>query len=167
MVAHVGELERFLVNRLVEAVGIHEVVTHVLPSHSSRQHVGHLKEEAGVMSGMRTSYRRQYCGQCWKSGMFNSWTWTFSVPDPRSELFPSLIPDQIFSIPDPGSASKNLSILTQKNVSKLSEIWFRSSSRIRIGILIFYPSRIPSSGVKSTGSATLHWLGIRRHILIW
>ncbi len=30
---------------------------------------------------------------------------------------------RIFSIPDPGSASKNLSILTQKIVSKLSEIW--------------------------------------------
>jgi hypothetical protein len=28
----------------------------------------------------------------------------------------------IFSIPDPGSASKNLSILTQKIVSELSEI---------------------------------------------
>jgi hypothetical protein len=43
VVAQVGELERFLVNRLVEAVGIHEVVVHVLASHSSRQHVGHLK----------------------------------------------------------------------------------------------------------------------------
>ncbi len=30
---------------------------------------------------------------------------------------------RIFSIPDPGSASKNLSILPQKIVSKLSEIW--------------------------------------------
>jgi hypothetical protein len=43
VVAQVGELERFLVNRLVEAVGIHEVVVHILASHSSRQHVGHLK----------------------------------------------------------------------------------------------------------------------------
>jgi|688.fasta_scaffold1498305_1 hypothetical protein len=47
--------------------------------------------------------------------------------DPGSEFFPSLI--RIFSIPDlkffhPGSASasNNLSILTQKMVSKLSEI---------------------------------------------
>jgi hypothetical protein len=30
----------------------------------------------------------------------------------------------IFSIPYPGYASKNLTILTQKMVSKLSEIWF-------------------------------------------
>ncbi len=32
---------------------------------------------------------------------------------PRSDFFPSRI--RIFSIPDPGSSSKNLSILTQKN----------------------------------------------------
>ncbi len=31
-----------------------------------------------------------------------------------------IIPDPIFSIPDPGTASKNLSILTQNIVSKLS-----------------------------------------------
>ncbi len=31
--------------------------------------------------------------------------------------------NRIFSIPDPGSASKNWSILAQKMVSKLSEIW--------------------------------------------
>jgi hypothetical protein len=43
-----------------------------------------------------------------------------SVADPGFEFFPSRI--RIFSIPDPGSASKNLSILTQKMVSKLSEI---------------------------------------------
>ncbi len=30
---------------------------------------------------------------------------------------------RIFSIPNPGSASKNFSILTKKTVSKLSEIW--------------------------------------------
>ncbi len=35
---------------------------------------------------------------------------------PRSDFFPS-------RIPDPGSASKNLSILTQKMFSKLQEIW--------------------------------------------
>ncbi len=48
----------------------------------------------------------------------------------------------IFSIPDPESASKNLSILTPKN-------WKHDpgcSSRIRI--LIFYPSQIPDPGVK-------------------
>jgi hypothetical protein len=43
---------------------------------------------------------------------------------------------RIFSIPDPGSASKNLSILTQKMVSKLSEIWSGCSSRIRILALL-------------------------------
>jgi hypothetical protein len=32
---------------------------------------------------------------------------------PRSEVFPSRI--RVFSIPDPGSASKNLSIFTQQN----------------------------------------------------
>jgi hypothetical protein len=37
-----------------------------------------------------------------------------------------------FSIPDPGSASKNLSILTQKNGSKLWEYDPGCSSRIRI-----------------------------------
>jgi hypothetical protein len=42
---------------------------------------------------------------------------------PGSKFFPSWI--RIFSIPGPGSASKNLStgIFTQKIVSKLSEIW--------------------------------------------
>ncbi len=48
---------------------------------------------------------------------------------------------QIFPIPDSGSASKNLSILTPKMVLKLSEIWPGCSSRI----LIFYPSRIQGS----------------------
>jgi hypothetical protein len=49
---------------------------------------------------------------CNVAGMF--------IPDPRSEFFPSRI--RIFPIPDPGSATKNLSILTQEIVSKLSEI---------------------------------------------
>ncbi len=51
--------------------------------------------------------------QCCGSRMF--------IPDPGSDFFPSRIPDPDpnFSIPDPGSASKNLSILTQKMVSKL------------------------------------------------
>ncbi len=53
---------------------------------------------------------------------------------------------QIFSIPDPGSASNNLGVLTQKIVSNLSEIWSGCSSRIRI--LTFYPSRIWDPGVQ-------------------
>ncbi len=61
---------------------------------------------------------------------------------------------RIFSIPDPGSASKNWSILTQKLVSKLSEIW---SGLFRIGIRDPNPDflRIPdprSRGQKGTGS---------------
>ncbi len=48
-----------------------------------------------------------------------------SVADPgclsRIRIISSRI--RIFYIPDPGSASKNLSILTQTIVSKLSEIW--------------------------------------------
>ncbi len=66
-------------------------------------------------------WHRQCCG----SGMF--------IPDPN------------FSYP--GSASKNLSILTPKK-------WFLSSRKYdpgcssRIRILIFYPSRMPDPGVK-------------------
>jgi hypothetical protein len=48
--------------------------------------------------------------QCCGSGMF--------IPDPN--FFPSWV--QIFSTPDPGSAAKNLSILSQIMVSKFSEI---------------------------------------------
>ncbi len=69
--------------------------------------------------------------QCCGSGMF--------IPDPNFLTPRSRI--QIFSIPDPGSASKNWSNLTQKTVSKLSEIYPDCSFRIRI--LIIYPSRIP------------------------
>ncbi len=74
---------------------------------------------------------------------------------PGSEFFPSRI--RTSSIPYPGSASKNLSIITQKIVSKLSEIWS--------GLFIpdtdpdfFYPFRMPDAGVKRApdrGSATL------------
>ncbi len=39
---------------------------------------------------------------------------------------------RIFSIKDPGSELKNLRILSQKIVSKLSEIWSGFSSQIRI-----------------------------------
>jgi len=64
---------------------------------------------------------------------------------PGSDFFPSRI--RIVSILDPGSASKNLSILTKKK-------WFLSSRKYdpgcssRIRILTFYPSRIPDLGVK-------------------
>ncbi len=79
----------------------------------------------------------------------------FSIQDPGSELSPS-------RIPGPGSASKNLSILTPKKPKK----WFLSSRKCdpgcssRIRMLTFYPSRIPDPGVKrapdpGSGSATL------------
>jgi hypothetical protein len=64
-----------------------------------------------------------------------------SVADP-GRLFGSRI--RIFSIPDPGSASKNLSILTQKIVF-LSSRKYDPGCSSRIRILIFYPSRIPGS----------------------
>jgi hypothetical protein len=81
----------------------------------------------------------------------------FSIPDPESELSPS-------RIPDPGSSSKNLSILTPKKAKK----WFLSSkkydpgcsSRIPDPDADFLLSRIPDPGVKrypipDPGSATL------------
>jgi len=49
------------------------------------------------------------------SKFFPSW-----IPDPRFEFFPS-------RVLDPGCISKNLSILTKKMVSQLSEIWSRFS----------------------------------------
>ena len=49
------------------------------------------------------------------SKFFPSW-----IPDPRFEFFPS-------QVLDPGCISKNLSILTKKMVSQLSEIWSRFS----------------------------------------
>jgi hypothetical protein len=74
-----------------------------------------------------------------------------------------LIPEQTYSIPDPGSASKNLSILTQIMVTKLYEIWS--------GLFIpdpgsgtlhpFYPSRITNPNVKKApgpGSGTLKFV---------
>ncbi len=81
----------------------------------------------------------------------------FSIPGngseffhPGSEFFPSRI--RLCSIPDPGSASENLSISTPKMVSKLSEI--------RFGMFIPDPDflPIPDPGVKKApdpGSATL------------
>jgi hypothetical protein len=66
---------------------------------------------------------------------------------------------RLFSILDPESASKNLSILTKKMVSKLWEIWPDCSSRIPDPDPYFSP--IPDPGVKKSldpgsGSATLH-----------
>ncbi len=64
---------------------------------------------------------RYLTNQCCGSGMF--------IPDPGTEFFPSRIPDhkdsRITKIPGSrvASASKNLSILPQKIVSRLSEIW--------------------------------------------
>ena len=49
------------------------------------------------------------------SKFFPSW-----IPDPRFEFFPS-------QVLDPGCISKNLSILTKKMVTQLSEIWSRFS----------------------------------------
>jgi hypothetical protein len=78
--------------------------------------------------------------QCCGSGMF--------IPDPN--FF------------HPGFASKNLSIFTQNIVSKLSEIGMILVVHPGSGfpILIFYPSRIPDSGIKKapdpgSGPATL------------
>jgi hypothetical protein len=83
----------------------------------------------------------------------------FSIPDPWSQIqiFPS-------RIPEPGFSLENLSILTPKMVSKLSEILFGvfildpdTGSGLQIRILTFYPSRIPvldpgSRGQKGTVS---------------
>jgi hypothetical protein len=59
---------------------------------------------------------------------------------------------RLFSIPDPGSSSKNLSILTPKK----AKIWFLSSKKYDPGCSSripdldadFLPSRIPDPGVK-------------------
>jgi hypothetical protein len=69
---------------------------------------------------------------------------------------------RVTKIPDPksGSASKNLSILSQKIVSQLSKIlsgMFISDPNLDLD---FYPSRIPNAGIKlkkapDHGSATL------------
>ncbi len=82
------------------------------------------------------------------------------IPDPTFFHPGSLI--RIFSIPDPGSASKNLSILTQKEgfLSSRKYDFFGLlipdlDPRSRSRNLTFYRSRIPnprSSGQKGTGS---------------
>ncbi len=86
-----------------------------------------------------------------------------SVADPECL---SRVPEQNFSIPDPiffhpGSASKNLSILTHKN-GGLSTQKYDPGCPSRIRILFFYLSRIPDPRVKKapdpgSGSATLHF----------
>ncbi len=69
--------------------------------------------------------------------------------DPGSKFFPSYIPDP--NIFHPGSATKNLSILTQNIVSKLSKIWS--------GLFVPDPDILPTPdpgyrGQKGTGSRT-------------
>jgi hypothetical protein len=72
------------------------------------------------------------------------------IPDPGSDFFPSRI--RTVSIPDPGSSSKNLSILTPKKAKK----WFLSSKKYDSGSSSgipdpdadFLPPRIPDPGVK-------------------
>ncbi len=54
---------------------------------------------------------------------------------PGSEYYPSRI--RIFSLADPGSASKNFSILTQKIVSKLSVKWSRNRIQAEKKLKIF------------------------------
>ncbi len=87
------------------------------------------------------------------SKFFPSW-----IPDPRFQFFPSWVLD-------PGCISKNSSILTQKMVSQLSEIWSRVSipdpdPGSRSGLFIYPRSRswIPdpeSRDQKGNGSLIL------------
>ncbi len=90
---------------------------------------------------------------------------------PGSYFFLSRIPDP--NCLHPGSASKNISILTPKKTIK----WFLSSTKYDPGcsfwirMLTFYPSRISdpgSRGQKGTGSATLgdpqHWFCLYRSV---
>jgi hypothetical protein len=75
------------------------------------------------------------------------------------------IPDTNFFHPGsrvkkiPGSGSKNLSILSQKLFLSFRKYDPECSSRIRIQILIFYPSRILDPG---SGSATLFCLTLTK-----
>ncbi len=85
--------------------------------------------------------------QCCGSGMFFPDS-NFFIPDPRYEFFPSRILDP--------HASKNLRLLTQKIISKLSEIW--------PGLFIPYPDFLPLPDPGSmvqrhpgSGSATLFY----------
>jgi hypothetical protein len=85
-----------------------------------------------------------------------------SVADPgclsRIRIFPFRIPDQNFSIPDPGfrvkqfrdpgSASKNLSIFNSKTVSKLSQKLARMFIAVPDPDFVQSRIRIPDPGVK-------------------
>jgi hypothetical protein len=57
-------------------------------------------------------------------------------------------------IPDPGSASKNLSILNQKR-GFLRSMKYDPGCSSRIRILTFYPSLIQGTKAQDPGSATL------------
>ncbi len=74
-----------------------------------------------------------------KSSVAEPWClsriWLFSIPDPT------------FSIPEPGSASKNLSILTRKLFIKLSELWS--------GLFIPDPPGVKKHQIPYPGSQ--HW----------
>ncbi len=104
-----------------------------------------------------------YWQQCCGSGMF--------IPDPTFFHLRSRI--RIVSIPDPGSASKNLSVLTQKNgFYTLKNIIRVFHPRSRIRILTFYPSRIPDPGVKKApdpGSRIRNtvWQGLLIQLLVF
>ncbi len=78
---------------------------------------------------------------------------------------------RIFSswIPDSGSASKKLSILTQKLLLSSRKNDPGCSSQIRIRILFFYTSRIPDPGVKKSPdprSAT-QWESKYKTLPVW
>ncbi len=74
---------------------------------------------------------------------------TISVADPG--CLSRILGSRVEKIPGSGSASKNLIILTQKIVSKLSEICFPvCSSRI--------PDRVKKAPDPGSGSATLRYL---------
>ncbi len=79
--------------------------------------------------------------------------WIFSIPNPWSEFFQSRFRNKELKCKCPGNKK---SILTQKIVSKLSEIW--SGLFIRDPFPDFYSFLIPDPGVKKVpdpGSASL------------
>ncbi len=71
---------------------------------------------------------------------------------------------RIFFIPDPGSASKNLSILTPKKLFLNSRKYDPGCSS-RIWILTLYPSRIPGSKRRRIPDPDpQHWLKVYTHM---
>jgi hypothetical protein len=80
------------------------------------------------------------------------------IPDSGTDFFPSRIPDP--NCFHPGSASKNLSILTPKNGFKaLGNMILVVHPESRIRILTFYPSRILDPGVKKAPDPDpQHWI---------